>query len=171
MNDPIRHRFWNGVLHCERQHRYYDGVRVSSGRCDTTYRTLAMLGLIGAGAALTLSGGGPLQIILGGISALLGVLATVLGLIGYSAEKAILSRAMAGQYSLLGAEWKRLYREVRQGTEAPNTLQAQAVLLEKMQVMLDAYSDHCGWTDRKLNRKISEEAYKSLEYEFANAEA
>ena len=154
-------------MHCEKQHRYYDRVRVRSGTWDTIYRAGAIVGLIGAGAALAVSGGGLLQIGVGGGLASIGVLATVLSLIGYSSEKAILSRAMAGQYFLLGSEWKRLYREAKEAQHP--SLHPQAVLLERMQAMLDAYSDHCGWTDRKLNRQITDEAYTSLNYEFLDA--
>ena len=165
MDYATQQRLWSGVLHCESQYRYYDDVRVSSGKWDMGLRGCALIGLIGAGAALAITGGVEVRIA-GGVLAFVGVVATVVSLVGYYSEKAVLSRAMAGQFSLLAAEWKRLYREGQSFPDDLAPLRSQAFLLERMQTMVDAYADHCGWTDTKRSERIFDEAYKYLYQEF-----
>lgn len=161
-----RQRFWLGRWHCERQYRYLDSRRVSWGRWDTSFRALTLVGLIGAGSTLAVVEGLTWQTLAGGTLALLGVVSAVMGLVGDYTERAVASKVTAGQFSLLSTEWQRLWRELEElpSSEAHNLVH-QAVLLEKFQAMLDAYSDQSGWTDDKLSQQATDEATKLMEQE------
>ena len=158
----MTHRLWDSILHCERHLRYYHLSHVSYGRVDLLIRLSTLVGLIGAGVTLAISGEWTLTIIVGSVLALIGVVASVANLFGSYSDKALLSRTISEQYSILVGEWKRLYRE-----SGFASVDERAALLEKMQAALDSHSD--SWMDRKRNERATEEAYAYIKQEFPHA--
>ena len=138
---------------------------------DAVLRGFTLIGLVGAGATLALSGNWTIPAIVGGVAALAGVAAAIYSLVTYHSDKAVLSKVMSGQFFLLSTEWKRLYRELRESASSPDSVIAQAVLLEKMQAMVDAYADQCGWLSQVKNTEATKNSYEYLAMEFPSIAA
>ena len=167
MDNATRQRIWESVLHCERNYRYYDSLRASNGWWATLVRGGMLIALIGAGFALASVGDWSDWRVLTGVAlALIGVIVSIAGFIWDFADKAVLSRVTAGQFSMLGNEWKRILRDGDEGTMTPECVREQAVLLEKLQVAVGGYAEECGWSNYKRNEKTTEEAYEYLKKEF-----
>ena len=98
------------------------------------------------------------------LPAVVAVASVILFVTNYG-SKAVTARIVAHQYANLAAEWKRLWREINEWS--PEIISLRASVLERMQTVVDGHADQCGGTARRLNVKVTIDAYKVVVDEFS----
>ena len=155
-------RVWSGVLESERHYRYYDTLK---GRIGLVHNALVFVIIAGSlGAVVALLTHAP-SVLSTALPALVAIVSVFLFVTNYG-DKAVTARIVAHQYANLASEWKRLWREINDGS--PEVVSLRASILERMQTAVDGHADQCGGTSEKLNVKVTTDAYRVVVDEFGN---
>ena len=160
-NEATYYGAWNSILHCERLVRYFEMSRSVSERWAHGIRMATSIGLIGAGVSFAVMEP-EWWSIMGSVLACLGAVASIFGLAGQYAERAVTARISSRMYDQLNKEWKRVFTETRESRD----VEAQVVILERLLAMIDTVADDVGRADDKRNKRAAEDAYSIVGHEF-----
>lgn len=151
---------WLGLLDTERLSRYYGRLALRYQRWNLLLTAVILLCSTGAAATFMTQLPAWVQAVLS-----LVVAAVAIGsyLLGYS-KKAAVASVIRSQCTHLAADWRGLWADLN--TDRQDIPTRTAYLQRKLNEITDHALDH-GLADDALNEQCAQEAYESIQSEFA----